>query len=83
MGRRGTLQAATHIESLQPGHYYQPSHGSQASFDFFIYDARGINYNQITDSYVRPLKPLGFSFLLQITAQLGLPTPKLRFDSSR
>jgi hypothetical protein len=59
------------IESLQPGHYYQPSHGSQASFDSFIYDQGGqITMFQITDGQTHPIKTLGISFLLQLIERL-------------
>jgi hypothetical protein len=69
------------IESRQPGHYYQPIHRPQASFDSFIHDKAGsqITMFQITDGRSHLLKPSDISLLLQRMERLGLPTPILRF----
>jgi hypothetical protein len=69
------------IEELQAGHYYQPIHGSQASFNSFIYDPihSHITMFQVTDVDKHSLKPLGSSFLLKLMEQLHLPSPEFHF----
>jgi hypothetical protein len=69
------------IQSLEPDHYYQPIHGTQASFDSFIYDPTvpRITSFQVTVGVSHDVKTLGLSLLLQLMEQLRLPTPALRF----
>ena len=69
------------ITALKPGHYYQPIHGTQPSFDSFIYDpmAPCITMLQVTDGEKHSVNALGISFLLKLVKRLQLPVPKLRF----
>ena len=69
------------IKKLEPDHYYQPSYGTQPSFDSFIYepDNSRITMFQVTEGETHPVKPLGITWLLELSTELEIPTPTLRF----
>jgi hypothetical protein len=71
------------IKSLKPDHYYQPSHGTQPSFDSFIFvlgpqGPRFIVF-QVTDGETHSLKSLGITFLFDLAVQLGLSALEIDF----
>jgi hypothetical protein len=79
--KRVVFDSRLPIERLESNTYYQPTHGSQPSFDSFIYDPAvpRITMFQVTDAESHLVKLLGISFILQLSNRLGLPVPELRF----
>lgn len=69
------------IQRLEPHTYYQPTHGSQPSFDSFIYDPAvpRIIMFQVTDAKSHSVKPLGINFVLELSNSLRLHVPELCF----
>jgi len=69
------------VQSLDADHYYQPAHGTQASFDSFIYDpnVNQITMFQITTGHIHEMKPKGINFLRQLAEWLRPGELKLRY----
>jgi hypothetical protein len=74
------FDASHPIAKIQQGYYYQPRHGTQPSFDSFIYTTTPprITFFQVTDGETHDVKPLGINFILDIIKEQG-PVPELRF----
>jgi hypothetical protein len=69
------------IRSLLKNHYYEPRHGTQASFDSFIFDPEQHMFTlfQVTEALKHSVKPKGIKELLSLAKRLRIPKPTLRF----
>ncbi len=68
------------IERLDANHYYEPVHGSQPSFDSFVYDPIGRRFNafQVTTTAKHDMILKGFNSLRDLALRLGLGPTTIR-----
>lgn len=69
------------ITTLLANHYYQPTHGTQPSYDSFIFDPEVARFTlfQVTCGPTHPVHLKGINALIDLAAQLGVNDPKLHF----
>ena len=69
------------ITSLLANHYYQPTYGTQPSYDSFVFDPEEAIFTlfQVTCDLTHPVRPKGINALIDLAAQLGVNDPTFRF----
>ena len=69
------------ITTLLANHYYQPTHGTQLSYDSFIFDPEVARFTlfQVTCGLTHPVHLKGINALIDLAAQLGVNDPTLHF----
>jgi len=69
------------IATLAADRYYQPRHGTQPTYDSFIFypeDPRFVLF-QVTEGVTHGVKPKGINDLLELAQQLGIANPVIQF----
>ncbi|KAM6490570.1 hypothetical protein JOM56_013913 [Amanita muscaria] len=69
------------ITTLLANHYYQPTHGTQPSYDSFVFNPEEARFTlfQVTCGLTHPVHLKGINALIDLAAQLGVNDPELRF----
>jgi hypothetical protein len=69
------------ITTLLANHYYQPSHGTQPSYDSFVFDPNKAIFTlfQVTCGLTHPVLLKGINAIINLAAQLGVNNPSVRF----
>jgi hypothetical protein len=69
------------ITTLLANHYYQPTHGTQPSYDSFIFNPEEARFTlfQVTCGLTHPVCLKGINALIDLAAQLGVNDPTLHF----
>ena len=69
------------ITTLSANHYYQPTHGTQPSYDSFVFNPEEARFTlfQVTCGLTHPVHPKGINELIDLAAQLGVNEPTFRF----
>ena len=69
------------ITTLLANHYYQPTHGTQPSYDSFIFNPLEAKFTlfQVTCGLTHPVHLKGINALIDLATQLGVNDPTLHF----
>ena len=69
------------ITTLLANHYYQPTHGTQPSYDSFVFNPEQARFTvfQVTCGLTHPVRLKGINALIDLAAQLGVNDPTLDF----
>ena len=69
------------ITTLLANHYYQPTHGTQPSYDSFVFNPEEARFTlfQVTCGRTHPVHLKGINALIDLAAQLGVSDPTLHF----
>ena len=66
---------------ITTNHYYQPTHGTQPSYDSFVFNPEQARFTvfQVTCGLSHPIRLKGINELIDLAAQLGVNDPTLDF----
>jgi hypothetical protein len=69
------------ITTLLANHYYQPTHGTQPSYDSFVFNPEEAKFTlfQVTCGLTHPVRLKGIKALIDLATQLGVNDPTLHF----